>query len=102
MEITKTVYWAAAVPHPFDGTPEEARENFDTHSFDSMEARCWKCDCRPWGTWAQYPCGSTHQFVQRYMVGDDGSHWREVAEVRDGIETVAFIERLDQPVPEGA
>ena len=46
-------------PRKFPGTPEEAAQNFKTHSFhyDDDDARCWNCDCRPFGAWASWPCG---------------------------------------------
>lgn len=47
------------IPQPFPGTEEEAERNMFTHRFDSHEARCWDCDCRPWGTYARYPCGAS-------------------------------------------
>lgn len=45
-------------PVPFAGTKEERDANFRTHAFDPEEARCWDCDCRPWGASADYPCGA--------------------------------------------
>lgn len=47
---------AVTHPRPFPGTPAEAEANYNTHHFGS-EGRCWNCDCRPWGYWAQWPCG---------------------------------------------
>lgn len=46
-------------PVPFQGTPEEAAANRQTHYFANDEdARCVDCDCRPWGRVASYPCGA--------------------------------------------
>lgn len=44
-------------PRPFPGTAEQAAANHLTHQFDYESARCWNCDCRPWGVWASWPCG---------------------------------------------
>ena len=38
--------------------PEAAAEAIHTHSFDAEAARCWDCDCRPWGAIATWPCGT--------------------------------------------
>lgn len=48
----------ANIPKPFEGTPEEAQANFETHSFSNEDARCMDCDCRAWGEYAKYPCGA--------------------------------------------
>lgn len=45
-------------PVAFAGTPEEREANYNTHAFDPEYARCVYCDCRPWGTSADYPCGA--------------------------------------------
>ena len=52
-------------PLPFQGTPEEAAANFDTHRFiwsgppeDAGDVRCDACDCRPSHQSAKYPCGA--------------------------------------------
>jgi hypothetical protein len=42
-------------PLPFPGTADEAAANNRTHSF--WDGRCDACTCRPWGDWANYPCG---------------------------------------------
>ena len=47
---------ALITPRPFPGTKEEAAANYATHDFDWEEMRCWKCDCRPHGQWANWPC----------------------------------------------
>lgn len=28
------------------------------HDYDWDEMRCVRCDCRPWGRWAELPCGT--------------------------------------------
>lgn len=47
------------VPKRFDGTPEEARANFDTHQWvtDGDTPTCAKCDARTYHEAANYPCG---------------------------------------------
>ena len=42
-------------PMRFQGTPEEAARNRRSHDF--VDGRCWRCDCRPWGRVAEWPCG---------------------------------------------
>ena len=44
------------VPVPFEGTDEERNRNFRTHAF--YGERCDNCDCRPFGRYADYPCGA--------------------------------------------
>ena len=44
-------------PVPFPGSHGEIIANLATHRFGS-EDRCMECDCRPWGTIAEYPCGA--------------------------------------------
>ena len=48
-------------PIQFEGTKDEAIENFDGHRFrydyDGDEVRCVKCDCKDWRAAASYPCG---------------------------------------------
>jgi hypothetical protein len=56
------------IPEPFPGTEDEAAANRATHRFDSSLNRCWDCDCRPWGTYANYPCGAV---VKRIDVPND-------------------------------
>jgi hypothetical protein len=29
------------------------------HVYDPKTDRCMYCECRPWGDWAQEPCGAT-------------------------------------------
>jgi hypothetical protein len=48
-------------PRKFNGTAEQADANFRTHYFDNEDARCWNCDCRPWGLWASWPCGVSEE-----------------------------------------
>lgn len=70
------------VPVPFAGTSEESRINFGTHDFrtwggdDDMDARCGRCDCKPWHQAAAYPCGTE---PKRMVVVTEGAHeWRIV------------------------
>lgn len=60
------------IPQPFPGTAEEAAANRATHYFDSYDEnsgdRCMGCDCRPWGVYADYPCGAE---VPRIDVTDE-------------------------------
>lgn len=47
-------------PIPFQGTPEQAKENFATHewfTWDGCEYRCGNCDSKPWHEAALYECG---------------------------------------------
>lgn len=44
-------------PRHFPGTPEEVSANRLTHHF-GYEARCYDCDCRPWGISVEWPCGT--------------------------------------------
>lgn len=46
----------ASWPTPFDGTPEQIAANRRTHYFAGE--RCMDCDCKPWHTAADYPCGA--------------------------------------------
>lgn len=46
----------------FQGTLEDKQRNYATHIFDDGiygdDPRCVGCDCRPWGRYAEYPCGT--------------------------------------------
>jgi hypothetical protein len=47
-------------PVPFDGSEEQCRKNFNTHSwasYDEIDYNCAVCDCKPWHAAASYPCG---------------------------------------------
>lgn len=47
-------------PMRFHGTAEQREANIDSHrwtTFDGEEYRCTFCDCKPWHTAAQWPCG---------------------------------------------
>ena len=44
-------------PIPFEGTDEEAAENFASHEFFPCEERCQRCDSKTWHAAAHYPCG---------------------------------------------
>jgi len=46
------------MPMKFAGTTAERNANWDSHRFDSREARCMDCDCRPWGRVAEWACGT--------------------------------------------
>jgi hypothetical protein len=63
------------IPQPFTGTAEEAAANYATHDFYSYDEssgdRCTGCDCRPWGVWANWPCGTTEEEIGRIDVPDD-------------------------------
>lgn len=37
---------------------EDRNAAIGTHRFDYEISRCSFCDCRPWGSWAQLPCGT--------------------------------------------
>lgn len=56
-----------SVPAEFPGTEGEKAENFRTHSFSWQDARCYECDCRPWGRVADWPCGVQ---VPRVLIED--------------------------------
>lgn len=45
-------------PAPWPGTEDEKRANRRTHWF-GPEDRCERCDCRPWGRTAEWPCGAS-------------------------------------------
>ena len=62
-----------SIPQPFPGTEEEAMANMGTHLFSSFSDRCDNCDCRPWGTYARYPCGAK---VPRIDVESDSPEGR--------------------------
>jgi hypothetical protein len=55
------------VPARFSGSEAEKAANFDSHGFDWESGRCWKCDCRPFGRVAEWPCGAS---VPREDVSD--------------------------------
>jgi hypothetical protein len=45
-------------PIQFEGTEEEAIDNFLSHQFtESLDDRCPRCDAKPWYAAARYPCG---------------------------------------------
>lgn len=46
------------VPKPFPGPPAERSANFDTHSFDGIDFRCWRCDAKAGFVSAYWPCGT--------------------------------------------
>jgi hypothetical protein len=100
MTITYTLRGKASTPIPFTGSAEVARANYETHAFGA-EGRCWNCDCRPWGEWAKYQCGTGDRHEERFFDGSDGSNWREMWEIRGDAEIHIFTERIDQPAPEG-
>lgn len=74
MEIKRNGYSGVAIP--FVGSVEQSEYNFATHSFDGEEGRCMFCDCRPWGVWANQPCGNANmERVSRYRLADGSSVW---------------------------
>lgn len=44
-------------PMRFPGTAAEAEKNRQSHRF--YGDRCSDCDCRPWGRYAEWPCGAS-------------------------------------------
>lgn len=46
-------------PVPFQGTKEQAKENYLTHSWYAYDdsAVCMECDAKVWHQVANYPCG---------------------------------------------
>jgi hypothetical protein len=53
-------YTMLDIPQRFLGSPEQRRENFETHHFITNldgDVRCVVCDCRPGGVHADWPCG---------------------------------------------
>lgn len=64
-------------PRVFNGTPEQAEANYRTHAFGA-EGRCWNCDCRPWGLWASWRCGTTpaDMIAAGAELPDAGEHQR--------------------------
>jgi len=47
-------------PVPFHGTIEQAKANYDTHSWYATEdeVRCMECDSKPYHQASSYPCGT--------------------------------------------
>ena len=48
------------VPVPFDGTPEQAHLNIDTHQWGNYDSDivCVRCDAKFWHEAARYKCGA--------------------------------------------
>lgn len=46
-------------PAPFEGTLEEIEQNRASHTWltSDEDARCVRCDSKPWHIHADYPCG---------------------------------------------
>jgi hypothetical protein len=84
---------SSATALPFTGTPEEALANWNTHSFDAEYARCSWCDCRPWGVWANYPCGNGDRIVEQRVIFEDGREVTRVVTIINGKEVI--VEFLD-------
>lgn len=86
METTTdfTIRATAGRALPFTGTQEQADANYNTHSFDPEEHRCWYCDCRPWGVWAQYPCGNGDRVESQRIVYADGSEGTRIVKIVNG------------------
>jgi hypothetical protein len=57
-------------PVPFEGTPEQARANFDSHSFSNPDGVCLRCDSALWFTSASYPCGAEIPRQERTVFSD--------------------------------
>lgn len=49
------------------------------------ENRCLNCDCRPWGRWAELPCGATEIPTDTELTADQ---FTERAKVWLGLEAV--------------
>lgn len=60
------------MPARFKGTKEEASANYASHSWSAYgsDVFCIRCDCRPSGVFADYPCGSDIPYVPV----DSGEH----------------------------
>lgn len=86
METTTdfTIRASAARALPFAGTQEQANANYDTHAFDHEYDRCMYCDCRPWGVWAQYPCGNGDRVESQRIVYADGSEGTRIVKIING------------------
>lgn len=82
---------------PFTGTPEQAAANYDTHSFGS-EDRCFCCDCRPWGVWAQYPCGNGDRVESQRLIYDDGTEVTRIVKIVNGEIVASRIANHDNPL----
>lgn len=73
MKIKASGYSGTAIP--FQGSNEQAELNYATHDF-SEEGRCLWCDCRPWGVWANHPCGNANmERTTRYELPEGGQVW---------------------------
>lgn len=69
------------VPALFDGTPEEAAANYDTHVWALLgdgEMECLNCPTKPYHVAANYPCGVepprvvlTLEVPRCHICGDD-------------------------------
>jgi hypothetical protein len=46
--------WSASRPDPNPSEEGKAAAAL-THAYGE-DSRCLFCDCRPWGTWAEWPC----------------------------------------------
>lgn len=83
----KTLTWRTSTrPNSFTGTEEARKANNATHNIDGDASRCMNCDCRPWGTWYDYPCNIDPKCLPGCMVTeafDDGSveHWLNGAQL---------------------
>ena len=92
MEIKNRGFSAVALP--FEGTAEQAQENWHTHSF-GWDDRCMRCDCRPWGVWANYPCGNADMVKsQSYELPGGERVWVKIL-VKNGQEL--FLGVFDSP-----
>lgn len=69
--MTAEIAFTIEEPVPFTGTPDEARQNFATHSFtNDDDPACLRCDVRVWMASASYPCGVEIPRQQRTVYSD--------------------------------
>lgn len=80
-------------PVKFPGTPEQAKANYHTHLWGTIDGDnffCVRCESKPWHAAASYPCGEepereTVTFTPTYV---------------DGCESCDAAKALDQaPIP---
>ena len=83
----------ANVPVPFQGTKEEAKANYLTHSwwlFDGAPV-CGECDAKAWHTAATYPCGTE---PERITVADL-AEWHALLRGEITVEELREREKCD-------
>lgn len=83
----------ANVPVPFQGTKEEAKANFLTHSWYSFDdcPVCMDCDAKVWHQAANYPCGTE---PERLTVADL-SEWYALMKGEITLEELRKREKCD-------